>query len=143
VLATNIPIWGPIKFDQRLRPRCHTVIAFRAVSSGTIDGMFIDIDQPSHSIRMGRDAAGPLLIVLGPSFTTGNDGDIAKRFVELEQWVRANIPAGEVVWRWVNEDYDSPDRVPYVGELKRRAAGMYVATGFNGWGSAMARQQRC
>ena len=96
--------------------------------------MFIAVDAPSHSIRIGRDTAGPLLIVLGPSFTTGNDGDIAKRFVELEQWVRANIPAGEVVWRWVNEDYDSPDRVPYAGELKRRAAGMYVATGFNGWG---------
>jgi glycine/D-amino acid oxidase-like deaminating enzyme len=108
-----------------------------------IDGMFIAVDAPSHSIRIGRDTAGTLLIVLDPSFTTGNDGDIAKRFVELEQWVRANIPAGEVVWRWVNEDYDSPDRVPYVGELKRRAAGMYVATGFNGWGSAMARQQRC
>jgi glycine/D-amino acid oxidase-like deaminating enzyme/nitrite reductase/ring-hydroxylating ferredoxin subunit len=134
VVATSIPIGGPIKYDERLRPRCHTVMAFRAVASGAIDGMFIDIDQPSHSIRMGRDAAGPLLIVLGPSFTTGNDGDIARRFRELEQWVRANIPAGEVVWRWVNEDYDSPDRVPYAGDLGKKAPGMYVATGFNGWG---------
>jgi glycine/D-amino acid oxidase-like deaminating enzyme/nitrite reductase/ring-hydroxylating ferredoxin subunit len=134
VVATSIPIGGPIKYDERLRPRCHTVMAFRAVASGAIDGMFIDIDQPSHSIRMGRDDAGPLLIVLGPSFTTGNDGDIARRFRELEQWVRANIPAGEVVWRWVNEDYDSPDRVPYAGDLGKKAPGMYVATGFNGWG---------
>ena len=134
VVATSIPMAGPIKYDERLRPRCHTVMAFRAVVSGAIDGMFIDIDQPSHSIRMGRDDAGPLLIVLGPSFTTGNDGDIARRFRELEQWVRANIPAGEVVWRWVNEDYDSPDRVPYAGDLGKKAPGMYVATGFNGWG---------
>ena len=41
---------------------------------------------------------------------------------------------GEVAWRWVNEDYDSPDRVPYAGELGKSAPGMYVATGFNGWG---------
>ncbi len=134
VVATNIPIWGPIKFDQRLRPRCHTAMAFRAVPSATIDGMFIDIDQPSHSIRMGRDRDGPLLIVLGPSFITGNDGDVAKRFHDLGRWARANIPAGEVAWRWVNEDYDSPDDVPYAGELAKDAPGMYVATGFNGWG---------
>jgi len=134
VVATSIPVAGPIKYDERLRPRCHTVIAFRAVDSTAIDGMFIAVDAPSRSIRIGRDTDGPLLVALGPSFTTGSDGDIAKRFVELEQWVRANIPAGKVVWRWVNEDYDSPDRVPYAGELTRRAAGMYVATGFNGWG---------
>ena len=134
VVATNVPIWGPVKFDLRLRPRCHTAMAFRAVPSGTIDGMFIDVDQPSHSLRMGRDRAGPLLIVLGPSFITGNDGDVAARFRDLERWVRASIPAGEVVWRWVNEDYDSPDRVPFAGELRRDAPGMYVATGFNGWG---------
>src|SRR5262249_16013545 len=117
-----------------LRPRCHTAMAFRATSHATVDGMFIDIDQPSHSIRMGRDRDGPLLIVLGPSFITGSDGDIATRFRDQEQWVRDNIPAGEVVWRWVNEDYDSPDRIPYAGELKKDAPGMYVATGFNGWG---------
>ena len=45
-----------------------------------------------------------MLIVLGPSFTTGSDGDVAKRFVELERWVRSSIPAGDVIWRWVNED---------------------------------------
>lgn len=134
IVATNIPIAGPIKYDERLRPRCHTAMAFRAVPSGVVDGMFIDIDQPSHSIRMGRDDVGALLIVLGPSFTTGNDGDVAGRFHDLERWVRSNLPAGDVAWRWVNEDYDSPDRVPYAGALGKRAPGMYVATGFNGWG---------
>jgi len=134
VIATNIPMFTPIAFDERMRPRCHTAMAFRSVDANAIDGMFIGIDDPTHSIRMGRDDDGPLLIVLGPSFTTGNDGDIAKRFVELEHWVRANIPAGDVAYRWVNEDYDSADRVPYAGELTRRANRMYVGTGFNGWG---------
>lgn len=134
VVATNVAMWNPAGLDVKLRPRCHTAMAFRAVSEGTLDGMFIDIDSPSHSIRMGRDRDGPLLIVLGPSFVTGNDGNVADRFRELERWVRTNIPAGDVVWRWVNEDYDSPDGVPFAGELGRDAPGMYVATGFNGWG---------
>ena len=134
VVATNVAMWNPLDLDVKLRPRCHTAMAFRALPTGVVDGMFIDVDDPSHSIRMGHDRDGPLLIVLGPSFTTGNDGDVARRFRDLERWVRANIPAAEVVWRWVNEDYDSPDRVPFAGELSRDAPGMYVATGFNGWG---------
>jgi glycine/D-amino acid oxidase-like deaminating enzyme/nitrite reductase/ring-hydroxylating ferredoxin subunit len=134
VVATNVAMWSPTQLDVSLRPRCHTAMAFRAKASDTLDGVFIDIGDPSHSIRLGRDREGPLLIVLGPSFTTGNDGDVARRFQDLEAWVRANIPAGDVVWRWVNEDYDSPDRVPFAGESSRRTPGMYVATGFNGWG---------
>jgi Rieske Fe-S protein len=109
-------------------------MGFRAASDDTIDGMFIDVDPPSHSLRMGRDAKGPLLIVLGPSFPNGSDGDVAARFEQLERWVRDNVQAGEVAWRWVNEDYDTADDVPYAGALAGEAAGMYVASGFNGWG---------
>ena len=134
VIATNIPMWGPIQFDMRLRPRCHTVMAFRTDSPSVVDGIFIGVDEPSHSIRMGRDAEGPLLIVLGPSFVTGHDGDVARRFRALETWVRDHFSVREVAWRWVNEDYDSPDRVPYAGELSGKGSGMYVGTGFNGWG---------
>ena len=134
VVATHIPMWTPIPYDQRMRARCHTAMAFRAASDDTIDGMFIDVDQPSHSLRMGRDAKGPLLIVLGPSFPNGSDGDVAARFERLERWVRDNVPAGEVAWRWVNEDYDTADDIPYAGALTGVAAGMYVASGFNGWG---------
>ena len=134
VVATHIPMWTPIPYDQRMRARCHTAMAFRAASDDTVDGMFIDVDQPSHSLRMGRDAKGPLLIVLGPSFPNGSDGDVAARFEQLEHWVRDNVPAGEVAWRWVNEDYDTADDFPYAGALTGEAAGMYVASGFNGWG---------
>jgi glycine/D-amino acid oxidase-like deaminating enzyme/nitrite reductase/ring-hydroxylating ferredoxin subunit len=134
VVATHIPMWTPIPYDERMRARCHTAMAFRAASDAMIDGLFIDVDQPSHSLRMGRDAEGPLLIVLGPSFPNGNDGDVAARFEQLERWVRDNVPAGEVVWRWVNEDYDTADGVPFAGALTGEAAGMYVASGFNGWG---------
>lgn len=134
ISATNLPIGTPIKFDALTQPRCHIAIACRA-PAGTIDGMFIAADAPSRSLRMARDAAGPLLIVLGPKFPTGHEGNVARRFEELVQWVRVNIPAaGEVAWRWANEDYDAPGRVPFAGQLERKAPGLYVATGFSGWG---------
>jgi nitrite reductase/ring-hydroxylating ferredoxin subunit len=128
-----MPIGGPIHFDTQTRPRCHIAMAF-AVRQDLFEGMFIDADRPMHSLRIGRDEAGPLLVALGPKFWTGQDGDVARRFRALERWVRANLAVGDARWRWVNEDYDSPDRIAFAGALARRAPGLYVATGFHGWG---------
>jgi Rieske Fe-S protein len=134
VIATNLPIAGPGSFDGRTQPRCHIAMAFRGIDPAAVDGMFIGIDEPTHSLRMGRDDEGPILVVLGPKFNTGQDGDVAKRFRDLESWCHANLGAGDAAWRWVNEDYDTPDRVPFVGPPSNDTPGFYIATGFNGWG---------
>ena len=134
VIATNLPFTGPIEYDARTQPRGHIAMAFRMAPEAAIDGMFIGIDEPTHSLRMGRDCEGPLLVVLGPRFNTGQDGDVAQRFRNLESWVRTNLSVGEAAWRWVNEDYETADRVPFVGAPSDDAPGFYIATGFNGWG---------
>jgi glycine/D-amino acid oxidase-like deaminating enzyme/nitrite reductase/ring-hydroxylating ferredoxin subunit len=135
VIATNITVKSPIGYANRTQPRSHTVMAFRTDRPETVDSMFISIDDPTYSIRTGRDADGPLIITLGPRFNTGQDGDVAHRFVELEDWTRAHLPVGTTAWRWCNEDYDTADRMPYVGQPDpKEAPGFHVATGFNGWG---------
>jgi glycine/D-amino acid oxidase-like deaminating enzyme/nitrite reductase/ring-hydroxylating ferredoxin subunit len=135
VVATNMTIKSPVGMARRTQPRCHTAMAFRVADALLIDGMFIGIDDPTHSLRMGRDPDGPLLVALGPKFNTGQDGDVAQRFIELESWVRSNFPVGETAWRWCNEDYDTPDRVPYAGAPDLAGApGFHIATGFNAWG---------
>jgi glycine/D-amino acid oxidase-like deaminating enzyme/nitrite reductase/ring-hydroxylating ferredoxin subunit len=133
VLATNLPIAGPVRYDQRTRPRSHIAMAFRIAKEAGIDGMFIGIDEPTHSLRMGRDQDGLLLVVLGAKFWTGHEGDIARHFLNLESWTRKNFQVGEPAWRWVNEDYDTADRVPFAG-AEPKAPGLYLATGFNAWG---------
>ena len=133
-LATNLPIAGPVDYSVRTQPRCHTAAAFRITPEHAPEGVFISAGQPSHSIRTGRDADGPLLIVLGPHFNTGQEGNIARRFLELEDWTRARFKVGDLLWRWTNEDYDTADRVPYAGSPSDDAPGLYIATGFNAWG---------
>ena len=134
VVATNFPIASPIEYDRTTQPRSHVAMAFRSARETAIDGMFIGIDPPTHSLRTGRDRDGPLLIVLGPAFKTGQDRDVARRFHDLDDWAHANLPVGEAAWRWVNEDYDTADRVPFAGLASGDAPGLYVATGFNAWG---------
>ena len=135
ILATHIPVQTPLSYTQRTRPRCHVAMAFRPLAGARVDGMFIAVDEPTHSIRMGRDAQGPLFIVLGPRFNTGHDGDVARHFVELDDWAHRHLPVAEPVWRWCNKDYDTPDRMPFVGEpAPEQAPGYFIATGFNAWG---------
>jgi glycine/D-amino acid oxidase-like deaminating enzyme len=135
VIATNITVKSPVGYANRTQPRSHVVMAFRPEHPGAIDGMFISIDEPTHSIRNGRDQDGPLIITLGGRFNTGQDGDVARRFRDLEHWTRTHLPVREAVWRWCNEDYDTADRMPYVGQPDSKASpGFYVATGFNAWG---------
>lgn len=135
VMATNITVKSPVGYANRTQPRCHVVMAFRASSPHAVDGMFIGVDEPTHSIRTGRDVEGPLVVVLGPRFNTGHDGNVAQRFVALDQWAHANLPVGDVVWRWCNEDYDIADRMAYAGQPDpEQAPGFYAATGFNAWG---------
>lgn len=135
ILATHMPVQTPVDLVGPTQPRCHVAMAFRQQENAHLEGMFIGIEEPTHSIRMGRDAEGPLLVVLGPRFNTGQDGDVARRFVDLEQWARSNLPVGEAVWRWCNEDYDTADRMAYVGEPDpEQSPGLFVATGFNAWG---------
>jgi hypothetical protein len=109
-------------------------LAFRATPQSAIDGMFIGIDEPTHSLRWGRDAHGPLLVALGPTFYTGHNGDVAERFRQLESWVRHNLPVEDAAWRWLNEDFNTADWVPYVGVPSAEIENFYIATDFNGWG---------
>jgi glycine/D-amino acid oxidase-like deaminating enzyme/nitrite reductase/ring-hydroxylating ferredoxin subunit len=135
VVATNMTVKSPVGMANRTQPRSHPAMAFRVDDPFALDGMFIGIDDPTRSLRMGRDTIGPLMVVLGPKFNTGQDGDVDKRFVELEAWARANLPVRDVAWHWCNEDYDTPDRLPYVGTPDLdNAQGFHIATGFNAWG---------
>lgn len=135
VVATNMPVKSPVGMANRTQPRCHSAMAFRIDDPVAIDGMFLGIDDPTHSIRTGRDPEGPMLIVLGPKFNTGQDGNVAVRFAELDKWARENLPVGHAAWRWCNEDYDTADRVAHVGMPDpENAPGFHIATGFNAWG---------
>lgn len=135
VVATNMTVKSPLGMANRTQARSHAAMAFRIDDPLLIDGMFIGIDDPTRSLRTGRDTEGHLLIALGPKFNTGQDGDVAARFRELENWIRSRFSVGQAVWRWCNEDYDTPDRVAYAGAPDpAKAPGFHIATGFNAWG---------
>jgi glycine/D-amino acid oxidase-like deaminating enzyme/nitrite reductase/ring-hydroxylating ferredoxin subunit len=134
VVATNMTIKSPLGMSKRTQPRMHTAMAFR-IGEEPFDGMFLGVDDPTHSLRTGRLGSGRVLVALGPKFNTGHEADVAGRFADLAVWVKERFGDLETAAAWCNEDYDTPDRVPFIGEPDpKEAAGFYIATGFNAWG---------
>lgn len=133
ILATNLPILDHGRYYARAFPIAHLAIA-ALVGGEPPDGVFISVDQPTHSVRWHRDAQGRLwMLALGPRFRPGTE-DTEQRFRELEAWARAHFPIASVEYRWWNEDFQSADGIPYVGRLTSDVEHLYVATGFSGWG---------
>ncbi|MGE0079830.1 MAG: FAD-dependent oxidoreductase [Thiohalomonadaceae bacterium] len=135
VMATNLPFLLQGLHFAKVFPRRHALLASRLASGSLPDGMFVSVEEPSYSIRPQPDVQGGVLITVGPAFPTGR-GDMAARFADLERFTRERFDVQEVLLRWGNQDYFSPDRMPFVGKLSPTTRRMYVATGFSAWGLA-------
>lgn len=133
VLATNLPILDRGQYFAKAFPIAHLAIA--APYEGDMPGgMFISVDDPTHSLRWHGDNEGRTwLIALGPRFRTGSE-DTERGFEDLEAFTRQYFPIGPVEYRWWNEDFESVDGIPYVGRLTADDEHLFVATGFSGWG---------
>jgi Rieske Fe-S protein len=97
--------------------------------------MYINVEQPSHSIRTHtRENGDVYAVVAGTSFKPGHTDEERKHFQEIESWLTSNFDAGPVEYRWVNEDYTSMDNAPFIGWSSAIGEGYLVATGFDAWG---------
>lgn len=134
IVATGLPILDRGGYFSKAYPKAHLALAARLEAGNTFDGMFISIDEPTHSLRLARDPQSDILIAIGPSFSTGHASDIREDYRTLERFVRQHFNLHSIEHRWMNEDFNSADRVPYVGKLLPVSNHVYIATGFSGWG---------
>lgn len=133
VIATNMPFMDRGLFFAKASPRQHVVLAARLPEGVLIDGMFLNVDKPGYSFRRYESAQGPVLILTGPGSRPGHHPPAA-RLAELKRLAVDKFGASEVLGWWFNEDYDSVDRLPYVGPLTPVTPEILVATGFSAWG---------
>lgn len=133
VMATHLPLGQVGGFYSQAHPNAEPVIA--AKIGRVPDGMYINVEEPTHSIRTHKPRNGDVYgIVAGSGFKPGHPDEERKSFADIERWLAENFDAGPVEYRWVNEDYASIDGAPFVGWSSSMADGYLVATGFNAWG---------
>ena len=98
-------------------------------------GVLISYERPMRSMRTIEHAEGQLLQVAGGSYVEDpNSG--AEPYDDLEAWAREHFDVGEAEYRWTTQDYSTADAIPLIGSLDDN--GLYIATGFGGWGLTTA-----
>ncbi|HLS68508.1 MAG TPA: FAD-dependent oxidoreductase [Kiloniellales bacterium] len=132
IMATHLPLGQIGGYYARAFPQAEPVIA--AEIPAAPEGMYICAEQPSRSLRTHRHEGKVYGIAAGGSFKPGHTDDERKEFEGLSEWLRSNFGAGPPEFRWVNEDYTSMDRAPFVGWSGTAGDSYLVATGFDAWG---------
>jgi len=100
--------------------------------------MYVGVGQDTPTLRPAPGGEGPSLLVSGAPFHPGRTS-AAVRLSDLIDWAGSRIPGFEVDRQWSAQDHDSPDDIPFIGELRpitRPGSGVWGATGFGGWGIA-------
>ena len=132
VVTTLIPFMDRTGLFARMKPsRAYGVAA--VLGSGGITGMHINVDSPTRSTRPWDTDDGAGVVVVGEDHSVGSRRGRPGRWGELERWARDHFDVASFEYRWSSQDFETVDRVPYVGRAPLMKH-TYVATGFRKWG---------
>lgn len=140
VLATGTPILDRGLYFAKLRPLRSYAQAFRMPSGAPAlpQGMYLSIDAPSRSLRTALSGGEELLVVGGNGHTVGHESNTASNVDDLEAWTQRHFPGAVRTHAWSAQDYESVNRVPFVGWMPRTGHKVAIATGYNKWGMTNA-----
>lgn len=98
------------------------------------EGMYINSEDPTISLRTAKHGEKRLLIVGGMDHKTGAKIDLKDSYRKLEEVAKQLYPDSKVLYRWNTEDCISLDKIPYIGEFSHLWPNVYVGTGYKKWG---------
>lgn len=134
VVATHYPVFDRALLFARLTPSRELVVAATIPEEQDPRGTYITPEGSTRSVRTAPYGDGQrLLIITGEKFTPGT-GRVTERYRALMDWTAERSPEARLRYRWAAQDNTSTDRMPYIGPLHIGARGVYVATGYGGWG---------
>ena len=133
IVATHYPFLDRGLFFARLSPERSYALGVR-VRDAIPQGMYLSTESPSHSVRATPHEDGELLIVGGESHKTGQGGDVAGRYAELERYARERFDVEAIEYRWGAQDAMPADGIPYVGPVRPGEERVFTGSGFRKWG---------
>ena len=93
-----------------------------------LNGMYISYEKPARTMRSYKD----FLIVGGEDHRVGTGDDSSLKYDAIHHFMSEHFQTADVQYRWMAQDYMTPDKLPFVGEINE--SGVYVATGYQKWG---------
>lgn len=133
VVSTGYPYYdaGGL-FFTRLEAYRSYLAAFKGASFK--DGMFITNDSSPYSIRFSHTDGINYLLVGGRGHKVGQEDSAIKSYNDLVLFAKKYFNLEDVSYRWSAQDYESLDKIPYIGKITEKKEDIYVATGYKKWG---------
>jgi glycine/D-amino acid oxidase-like deaminating enzyme/nitrite reductase/ring-hydroxylating ferredoxin subunit len=134
IQATHFPILDkPGELFKRLSQSMSYVLGIRTEEVFP-DGMFINAEEPSRSLRSQPAEGGELVLLVGEGHPTGHGNSAHEHYRQLEEWARSIYNVRSIDYHWLTEDVMPEDGVPLIGRLTPDSGHSYLATGFGKWG---------
>lgn len=137
VVATNTPINDRLRIHTKQAAYRSYVIGLR-LPQGTIrKGLYWDIFDPYHYVRLTPDpesSGSEILLVGGGDHKTGQPGETAAPFMELEKWAQEYFGVtGAVVFKWSGQIMETIDCLAFIGKNPLNEH-IFIVTGDSGHG---------
>lgn len=134
ILASHYPIITfPGFYFMKMYQETSYLIAVET-DEALFDGMYINTEEPTISLRTAKFGDKRLLLVGGMKHKTGAKIDLKESYKKLEEVAKQLYPNSKVLYKWNTEDCISLDKIPYIGEFSNLMPNIYVATGYKKWG---------
>ena len=135
VVATNSPVNDRLFIHTKQAPYITYVVGARIPQGSVPHGLYWDMDDPYHYVRMHSIEGRDVLIVGGEDHKSGQADDTERRHARLEAWARKRFTMIEgVEFRWAGQVMESFDGLGFIGRNPGLQDNVYVVTGDTGMG---------
>lgn len=136
VLATGAPVFDRGRTFRTLSAHRSSLIACEVPDPAMLPAaMHGFLDGPVRSVRSVPRAGGDLLLVGGGGHVVGRHPSPLAVVQDLIAWTQREWPGAEPTHAWSGQDYRAGGGLPFVGPLPKAPRSVFVATGFDGWGT--------
>ena len=132
IYATHIPP-GVNLIHFRCVPMRSYAMAVTLQNDNYPDDLLYDMYDPYNYYRSQEIDGRTYFIVGGYDHKTAHEENQEYSFLKLESHIRKYFDIKEVVYKWSSQYYESPDGLPYIGQLPGHNK-IFTATGFGGNG---------
>lgn len=135
VVATGYPFLDKIgMYYTRLEAYRSYLVAFQTSDEIKDDGMLISNSISPYSIRFSDTDGIKYLLIGGRGHKVGQKSSAKESYNELIKFGKKHFNVNDIEYRWSAQDYQSLDKIPYIGEITSKHKDIFVATGFKKWG---------
>lgn len=133
-LASHFPCCdkGGMYFTRLYPMRSYVVAAL--IKEPCPRGMYITAETPGMSIRHQLLDEGDAVLFGGESHQTGQGKDTREHYKKIFKYAADHFAIKKVLYHWSTQDYDTPDSLPFAGQLISSTPNVFMASGYRKWG---------